>query len=65
MGDIKIKVTLELEAHELRRLAYDARNYMREDGRKSWNAKEYRQAASCKVVELVAEYLKSKENLPV
>lgn len=58
----KIRVDIEVTENELRELAYKARAF-RDDPRKSWSKKEFRQFAAIAVQQMIGDWLDERRRL--
>jgi hypothetical protein len=60
-----LQVSLDLSDEQIKKLAYKARGYLREDPCKRWSTKEYREAARVAVMQMVAEEFDRDVRLPL
>ena len=60
---VTLQVRLDLTESQVRKLAYRARNFHREDPRKGWSAKEHKEGARIAVQQIVEQFFEDNSNL--
>lgn len=55
-----LRVPINVEEEDLRRLAYDAQNFYREYPQRKWTEKEYKEAARLCVIQIIVDYVNQR-----